>query len=710
MEITTFIMRFLYRIRYKIIIIPVIIMFIVAYFTQFSSKYYTVSSTVFTNISNKVLNSTQANSTSTTFDNLINITKSKDILFEVSINLFATVLTFGDPDKDNNYISSKHYNDIIENVPQNIKNLVHRDSLQLTIAALEKYYKNIPGNYLYDLFNNDDGPFSYESLKEVVIYRISNSDLINVQYTSYDAGITTNTVRIVINKMNKKYELITFKTSNDVVEYYAALVERLKNKLFLKENELSTFNKNKLIINYNEQSKALAIDLSDIDEEYDIQKKDYESSSSIINFLNSKMDAKNFLMINNRELLRHLDSLSIFNTSMTEIEIANKNSKYDNLLNLFKLKIKKEEKSISDISDTINSIQHSKEGNTIENFAEQWLSSVILQTSSSAKFKVISSRKRELEKQRLLYAGINTQLEQLNRTIKILESSYVEAVTGYNEAMENRNKLKLSTASLSIVSKADYPISSNKSKRLIYVIVSFIFSSIFITGFYLIIELIDKTLRDNERAERLTGMKVISMFTGRYQHSHRGYIKANYKASAKFTCNQLNRYLEKDKTTYINLLSINKKEGKSFIANQLKEEWENNNLKVKLLKYNEDFKIDSNYLLSKTFSSFYEGQYDIVLIEHADLKTSIPPLTLLNQAKVNLLIANSKRVWKESDNLFVKNIKEGSNTPFYLFLNNTSREAVEDFIGEIPPYSNSSSISKKIREMGLTAESSSIED
>jgi len=685
-------------------------MFIVAYFTQFSPKYYTVSSTVFTNISNKTLNATQANSASTTFDNLINITKSKDILYEVSIELFATALTFGDTDKDNNYISSKHYNEIIENIPQNILDIVHRDSLQLTIDALEKYYKDIPGNYLYDLFNSNNSHFSYEALKEVIIYRMSNSDLINVQYTSNDAGLTTSTVRIIIDKMNKKYELITFKTSNDVVDYYADLVKRLKEKLFEKENELSAFNKNKLIINYGEQSKALAIDLSDIDKEYDIQKKDYESSTSILNFLKSKMEAKNSLVTNNKELLRHLDSLSAFNTRMTEIEIANKNSKYDNLLSKFKEKIKKEEKIISDISDTINAVQHSKEGTTIQNFAEQWLASIILQTSSSAKFQVISSRKQELERKLALYAGINTQLDRLNRTIKILETSYMDAVAGYNEAMENRNKLKLSTASLSIVSKADYPISSNKSKRFIYVIAAFIFSFIFIIGFYLIIELIDKTLRDHERAERLTGMKVISMFTGRYQHSHRGYIKANYKASAKFTCNQLNRYLKKDETTYINLLSINPQEGKSFIANQLKEEWEQNNLKVKILKYNEDFKIDSTFLLSEAFTAFYEGKYDVVLIEHADLQTSIPPLPLLKLAKVNLLIANSKRVWKESDNLFVRNIEKGIDTPFYLFLNNTSREYVENFIGEMPPYSQKTSISKRIREMGLTAEGSSIED
>jgi len=710
MEIKTFIMRFLYRIRYKLIIIPIIVMFFVAYFTQFSPKFYTVSSSVFTNISNKTFSTTQTNTASTTFDNLINITKSKDVLFEVSTTLLATVLTYGNSDEYNNYISGKHYDEIIQEVPQDLKDLISKDSLQATVDAFYGYYKNNPGNYLYDLFNNNYGYFSYNALKEVIIFRVSGSDLINVQYTSDDAGITSNTVRIVINKMNKKYELINFKTSNDVVDYYAALVERLQAKLFVKENELSIFNKNKLIINYGEQSKALAIDLSNIDTEYDVQKKDFESSSSILDFLESKMKAKNSLMLDNKELLNHLDSLSVYNTKMTEVEIANKNSKYDNLIAAFQTRIKREEKIISDISDNINAIKHSKEGNTIENFAEQWLAAILLKTSSSAKFKVISYRKDQLKMKLELYAGINTQLDRLNRSIKILESSYMEAVAGYNEAMENRNKLKLSTASLSIVSKADYPMSSNKSKRLIYVLASFALTFLFIIGFYFVIELIDRTLRDNERAERLTGMKVIAMFTGRAQRTHRGYIKANYQASAKFACNQLNKYLEKDKTTFINLLSINQKEGKSFIATQLKKEWEQNNLRVKILKYNEDFKIDSSFLLAKDFSSFYEGDYDIVLVENINLKSSIPPNTLLDQAKVNLLIANSKRVWKNSDNLFVESIREKSKTPFYLFLNNTSRESVEDFIGEMPPYSHKSSLSQKIREMGLTAEDSSIED
>ena len=46
--------------------------------------------------------------------------------------------------------------------------------------------------------------------------------------------------------------------------------------------------------------------------------------------------------------------------------------------------------------------------------------------------------------------------------------------------------------------------------------------------------------------------------------------------------------------------------------------------------------------------------------------------------------------------------------PLYLYLNNASREAVEDFTGQLPPETSIRSLSNRIIYMGLTAKNSAI--
>ena len=48
------------------------------------------------------------------------------------------------------------------------------------------------------------------------------------------------------------------------------------------------------------------------------------------------------------------------------------------------------------------------------------------------------------------------------------------------------------------------------------------------------------------------------------------------------------------------------------------------------------------------------------------------------------------------------------NTSLYLYLNNASREAVEDFTGQLPPQTSMRSFTNRMMYMGLTATNSAI--
>lgn len=113
MDITLYISRFLYRIRHQLIFGTLIVTALVAYFSQFMEKKYTVTTSIYTGItSNTGLDEETKpdwQAVNNTYDNLVNLTKSRGTLENVSLKLLALNLTQGNPEIDNLYITADNY-------------------------------------------------------------------------------------------------------------------------------------------------------------------------------------------------------------------------------------------------------------------------------------------------------------------------------------------------------------------------------------------------------------------------------------------------------------------------------------------------------------------------------------------------------------------------------------------------------------------------
>ena len=92
MDIMRFISQFLYRIRYWLLWGTIFVTSLVIYFTQFLPYSYTVKSSLYAGITTSTsLDGSAINFgvVTSTFDNLINIAKSRGTLEKVSIRLLA---------------------------------------------------------------------------------------------------------------------------------------------------------------------------------------------------------------------------------------------------------------------------------------------------------------------------------------------------------------------------------------------------------------------------------------------------------------------------------------------------------------------------------------------------------------------------------------------------------------------------------------------
>ena len=619
----------------------------------------------------------------------------------------------GDPEKDNLYITAKNYNALTKIVPEEVTKLIDKKSLDKTIDNLNKYKKEEPGNFLFGLFNWNHPNYSYNALKSVNVKRINNSDLIEISFQSTDPGIALNTVKLITEELMQSYDGIRYKSANDVVKYYEKELKVLRSKLDQMENTLTQYNIDNKVINYTEQTKAIAIAYTNYEDRYEASLREYESSSKLISLLEEQMDTRSKLFKTNTEFIEALDRISTINGKITEIETFSNNSIEDNNPQLLQYKedMDKTEKEIEKLSNNINEYKYTKEGVAIETMVDQWLAEVIRNTKAKAELEILNKRKKEFEEQYKTYSPIGTQINRKEREIRITEESYLEVLHGLNLAKLKQKNIQLTSATLNVITPATFPLISDGSKRAILVIAAFMGSIIFIIGCNLVIELLDRTLRDAERTQRLTNTPVLGAFTGNMQLRFRGYRKACNRISAGYACNKLNSKLTAGKPMIINLISLEEKEGKTFVANYLKEEWEEQGLTVKYLIAGKDFRLDPSYLLAEGFDRFLteEKNPNILLIEYPAILKSNLPTSLLDQASFNIVVTNACRVWKNSDEVALNHLKERSGSvPLYIYLNNATREAVEDFTGPLPPYSSMRSLSSRLLYLGLTTHNTAV--
>lgn len=720
MNISLFISRFIYRIRYQLLFGSLIVTLLVAYFTQFLPKTYTVDTTIYTGIvSSTTLTGEEAPNFQTvnnTYDNLINLIKSKSTLENVSLHLFAMNMIHGNLEEDNMYITAKNFKKLQSIVPEEIKALINKESEEKTIENLKNYKQYSPQNFLYILLNGNNPHYSYAALNRVQIKRIGSSDILELSYQSDDPGITTNTVKLLSEELLNSYNELRYRATNDAIAYFEAQVKKYREILKGQEVSLSNYNIQNNIINYQEQTKATAVSFAEFENRYEAALRELESSNKLLETLEKQMETRTKLFHTNTDFLKKLDEISTINGKITEIETfsSEKSKKDDPQLDIYKQDLKNTEKQIADISNNMNAYKYSKEGIAIDNMVEQWLDALIRNTKVKAEIKVLNNRRKEYQTQYSTYSPVGTEIKSREREINVTEQTYLEMVHSLNVAYLRKRNIQLTTAGLDTITEPAFPLFPNRSKRLLFIIAAFLGSIIFIIGYNLLIELLDRTLRDAERAQRLTGIRVLGAFSGRGQLRYRGYSKAWHRISAAYACNKLNSFLKTNETTYINILSIEKGEGKSLVGKYMVEEWENLGLKVKHLKAGEDFPTDdAKYLLANKFSDIYPSEpnekNDIVLIEYPAIQYNCLPPILLNKAAINLLITNAQRVWKKSDEELLSHLKNiVKETSIVLYLNNANRYAVEDFTGELPPYSSQHSLATQMIHMGLTAKKASI--
>lgn len=714
------IIRTLFSHRWLILIGTAFFTLLTIYYTRHMQGGYDVKATLYTGVASGYnLESDKRTDWATvqnSMDNLISIIQAESTLKRVCLRLFSRVLIEGRPDKENNGITASSYNytyNHLKNSPNGaeILKLIDKSSEDKTVTNLEKYMHPHKDNYIYGLFYYNHPFYSYNALKNLKVQRRLTSDLLDISYSSSDPGIVYNTVSILMDEFVEEYRRIRYGETDKVIKYFKEELERIGKQLRSEEDDLTKYNVEKRIINYTDETKEIAA----INKEYALREQTalfaLNSAQSVLQELEKHMDSNAKQILQNLEFVSKIKEASNITGRISETEAMSSSEAKDmKILNNDKKRLSELRKELNQLTDAYVSHKYTKEGASRTNIIDQWLEQTMLYEKAKAELKIAQESRQELNDRYVFFAPVGTTIKQKERSINFTERSYLAVLHSYNEALLRKKNLEMTSATLKVLNEPTYPIAANSTNRKQIVIAACVVSFLIIIAILLLIEMLDRTLRDANRTKRVTGFKVIGAVPSTNTSRYGGLAKTYVQFSIKELSNSLLRFLTKRKSSgvfIINLFSTNDNPGQEELGNLICGYMQSRMLNTRFITYGVDFNTDSTqYLLAKNITDFYTLQgEDILIVGYPPLSTSSIPSTLLHDANVNILVASADHGWKTIDKQLCEQLVQQigkTDVPLRICLTNACREAAEDFTGQLPPYTLLRRIGYRFSQLSLT--------
>lgn len=705
MEIIQYFFRFLYRIRWWIVLVPFFVTIVAILGTRNLEKSFPVDMTIYTGVvsgngigsDGGTVNSTVINNT---IDNIINIIQSKETLHEVSLHLYARHMIYGDPTKDNEYISAANYRHLQNITPDAVKSLIDKSSVEKTVENLKAYEVASPSNFVYGLFNWNHPHYAYGKLKNIQVTRLGSSDMLRVSYSANDPGVAYQTLLLLEKLYSVEYRKLQFGSTNNAIQYFEDELERVGKQLRESEDSLTSYNIQNRIINYAEQTEQVAA----IDMQFQIQHnevlKKLSNAEASVNYLESLKDENIVYLRDNAEFLARLNQVSDLNTRVAEMgafftDSLSDNSSYKQL-DHYKTQLKGAENELVDFTQRFSERQYTRDGYPTSNFVSQWLEELLLLEKAKAEIEVIEAKMIEIDEQYSHFSPIGSTIKRQERNIDFIERNYLSILSSLNAARLQLKSLEMNSASLKMINPPVFPLNSEPSKRKKLAMAAFAGSLVLIIGIFLLLDLLDRTLRDPIRTRKITGATILGALPGKPTLRQRRYNTLYHDKAIQYLANALQDFFQTgDPYPIVNIMSMKEGRGKSLLIDSLSDYWGSLGVPVKVLRYGEDFDPGSpEFLFADSIHNYLPTgsaqmpPKSIILVEHASLQHYAIPKSLLQEASINLTIFRADKIWSDRNKQLFDRLKEQSGpTPTLICLNRADKHVLEAYTGMLPPQS-----------------------
>ncbi len=598
---------------------------------------------------------------------------------------------------------------------------VNRSDFKKTLNSLTRYYTSSDTNYIYGLLHYGESKhYSVQSIGAIQIFRISNSDLVRLTYTSDDPGICQQTLKILSKVFMKNYKLLRANETNLVVKYFEAQVDSADKKLQTAEDRLLKFNMKNNIINYYEQSKAIADQKEDLDLFYQNEQIRLASSVANLKELETNLTARDSIYLKSDELNQMKKELAQITESVIINELA---ADYDDRvteqLNQLKNRQQQLRNKMKLYVDQLFLYNHSAQGLPIKNLLEEWLKNTLNQEEAKASLIVLSRRKLDFVKTYQKFAPLGAMLKRIEREIKVAEQSYLELLRSLNLAKMKQQNEEMST-NIKIVDEPYFPISANPSKAKIIILAAAIFGFLLTAFIILMLEYFDNSMKNPSNVIKATNLKLAGAYprlSSKSKASELAFVSRRLIdiiiQNIKLQLDKKN-LLEKSEPKVIAIYSTQSKMGKTVITERIVSRLREIGDEVLYLNYEdgevqpEDFNYSFNYSVSDSFidienlqqliSSNYlrkeNKPYNFIFIELPSIVYNNYPLKLVNSVDLSLLVINARQNLTKADKTALSVYEDIANDKSLVIINEVELYNLDELLTDVPKITKPDTLGK----------------
>ena len=720
MDLFRYLVRFLYKIRWYLIVLPMIALVVAWFTTRDMERVFDTNTTIYTgmitgyNIEGGV--GSAGGNAQTNITNLMLIITTDNTIHEVSLRLFARCMMYGNSNKDNNYISAEHFRQLNATVPADVKALINHNNEAQTYANLKAYEKPSQDNFLFGLLNFHPYFGVNNITSRLKVLQLEHSDIIDIAYSANDAGIAYNTLDILNEVFARQYQQIRFGETSNVIKFFEKEVAHLYRSLSNAEDDLIRYNISKKIINYDEQTKQLTVLESQQQNFRNDQLMNYTTAKALLDYLERQLGNRTQVIRSNQEFTNQVRDISrlqsrISNLKLMSSEGGGNSAESQEELAKAQRELQAATGRVTELTKDIEASTYSTEtGVKASDMLNRWLEQLLLLEKTKAEMTATDIMKNNLDQQYLYYAPIGATLDRKDRHIGFIEGNYMEMLKALNAARMRQRNLQMSTATLRVLNPPMFPLNAQPTNRLMILLGAFMLTFVLTALWFFFIELLDRTLRDRMRSERITKVPVIGCFPKESNLRYRRFNKTIADMALKQLSKALLPHFKEGQQNVLNLISTDSGNGKSYLAQELENYWISIGLQVRRLTYDEDFLAeDSRFIMASDIKDLCPDILpdEIAIIEYPNLdENSISP-ALLNMGTVNLMVTRANRTWKDIDQKALKEVQamldDDHKSSLYMYLTEAGRYAVEEFVGQLPPYTKFNNFVYRISQLGLTA-------
>jgi len=583
-----------------------------------------------------------------------------------------------------------------------------------TVNNLTAYYVSSDTNFIYELLNFSHPNYSIKLItSKIAVSRIQNSDLVKITFQSDDPGICLQTLRILNEVFMKNYRLLKANQTDAVVKYFEEQVRLANLRLKNAEDRLLKFNQSNNIINYYEQSKYIAAQKEDLDKYYQDEQIRMSGASAALKEIENKLTNKDSIYLKSSEISKKRDMLADISEKIAINKISDDYDPYvSSKLKTLNDQAKKVKNDLKFYVDQLYLYSHSTQGLSIKELLSEWLKNAITYEEAKASLKVLTNRKNDFLRTYQIFAPLGAMLKRIEREINVAEQSYLELLRSLNLAKMNQQNLEMST-NIKVVDPPYFPISANPSKAKLLILAAAIIGFLLVAFLIIILEYFDSTIKTPERAEKLTGLKLVGAYP-KILPAKMGKIDYTLLTNRlielmvqniKFKLHHNSAFAPR-KPYLILFFSTKSEVGKSLIASKIIEKLHENEETVLYMNYSfdkniikpEDNNINYTYIIDNKFTDicnigdFFDSKllreqnydYDYIFLELPSILFHSYPLDLMKTVDASLLLVKANHHWKKADISALNTLKEVSKENPLVILNYTELYVLEDIINAFP--------------------------